>query len=389
PDVLERTLQFGLERLGAGLRERVPQVVHRTALVLRFGKVAPEGLEEAHMLVGDHVADPFEAPLDQIREDAAPALQALARAEPHAQVLAVARFADAYDPEHGGGSHPALSPHLLNVRIHDQVGVARARKATTPPRLQFRVQLLGERTHLRGRDRKATEHLDHLRYLSRAHALEVHLHQGEHERFLAALVSLEEARLEAALAVLRHPQLEGAQPGLERAPLPTISPPPPRRRALPGASAQETLELPLEGLLHHRLEHPAQDLIGRAPHPRTLMGSGSKGSLGGEGHRLSPGSWRAATRRVNGVSAQKRYGGLSSSSNLPAPPPTETTENYAHSLGEGLQLGAGTNEHGLIFAFSPLILGEGIATAPALPSGAHPHDPFSPLILGEGIATGG
>src|SRR5690606_40353002 len=47
PDVLERTLQFGLERLGAGLRERVPQVVHRTALVLRFGKVAPEGLERS------------------------------------------------------------------------------------------------------------------------------------------------------------------------------------------------------------------------------------------------------------------------------------------------------------------------------------------------------
>src|SRR5690606_24088146 len=77
----------------------------------------------------------------------------------------------------------------------------------------------------------------------------------------------------------------------------------------------------------------SSDLIGRAPHPRTLMGSGSKGSLGGEGHRLSPGSWRAATRRVNGVSAQKRYGGLSSSGNLPAPPPTETTENYAHSPG--------------------------------------------------------
>src|SRR5690606_40696508 len=71
--------------------------------------------------------------------------------------------------------------------------------------------------------------------------------------FLAALVSLEEARLEVALAVLRHPQLEGAQPGLERAPLPTISPPPPRRRALPGASAQETLELPLEDRKSTRL----------------------------------------------------------------------------------------------------------------------------------------
>src|SRR5690606_41947926 len=57
--------------------------------------------------------------------------------------------------------------------------------------------------------------------------------------------------------------------------------------------------------------------------------------------------------------------------------------------GKGLQLGAGTNEHGLIFAFSPLILGEGIATTPALPSGAHPHDPSAPLLRGAGDATEG
>src|SRR5690606_32416633 len=131
----------------------------------------------------------------------------------------------------------------------------------------------------------------------------------------------------------------------------------------------------------------SSDLIGRAPHPRTLMGSGSKGSLGGEGHRLSPGSWRAATRRVNGVSAQKRYGGLSSSGNLPAPPPTETTENYAHSLGEGIATGRRDQRARPDLRFqSPNPRGRDCNGRGRPPPGAHSRT-FSPLILGEGIAT--
>ena len=61
------------------------------------------------------------------------------------------------------------------------------------------AQLLGDRFDLPGRD-----------------ALDVHLGEGGHERLLGALVALEQLGREATLPVLRHAQLELADPGDQR-----------------------------------------------------------------------------------------------------------------------------------------------------------------------------
>lgn len=62
------------------------------------------------------------------------------------------------------------------------------------------AQLLGDRLDLAGRD-----------------ALHVHLGQGRHQRLLGTLVTLEQLGREPPVAVLRHPQLELADPGDEGA----------------------------------------------------------------------------------------------------------------------------------------------------------------------------
>jgi hypothetical protein len=66
--------------------------------------------------------------------------------------------------------------------------------------------------------------------LAGRHALHVHLGQRGHERLLRALVALEQLGREAAVAVLRYPQLQLADPGDEGATVVTAAMAEPRRR---------------------------------------------------------------------------------------------------------------------------------------------------------------
>lgn len=141
------------------------------------------------------------------------------------------------------------------MHVDHQVRVPHAREASLAPDLQLVIQLLDQSADLARRDQHAAELLDDLLHFPCRDALDVHLHQGEHPRLLAALISLEEARLEASLAVLRDPQIDGADSGVQSPPLVPV--PPAATRVAPleaagaGKGAEPLLERCLEHLLHH------------------------------------------------------------------------------------------------------------------------------------------
>src|SRR5690606_31772405 len=145
----------------------------------------------------------------------------------------------------------------------------------------------------------------------------VHLNHRCDQCLLAALVALEDARLETALAVLRDPQHQLAHPRLEGSRLVTVTPPAPLSAALVSIGADELIELTLDGFLDQPLHHgPQQVLGGSGP---ALSATRGKISVREKGHRRSPGLLRARTRCERGVN-QKIYGGLSPFASRPLPP---------------------------------------------------------------------
>ena len=103
------------------------------------------------------------------------------------------------------------------------------------------AQLLGDGLDLPGRD-----------------ALHVHLGERRHERLLGALVAFEQLGREAAVAVLRHPQLELADTGDERARVVAGAVAEPGLRALALLGPERVGHLGFEHLLHHGAHDLAQ-----------------------------------------------------------------------------------------------------------------------------------
>ena len=103
------------------------------------------------------------------------------------------------------------------------------------------AQLLGDRLDLAGRD-----------------ALHVHLGQRRHQRLLGALVALEELGREPAVAVLRHAQLELADPGDERAGIVAGAVAQPGGGALALFGPERVRHLGFQHLLHDRAHDLAQ-----------------------------------------------------------------------------------------------------------------------------------
>ena len=103
------------------------------------------------------------------------------------------------------------------------------------------AQLLGDRLDLAGRN-----------------ALHVHLGQRRHERLLGALIALKELSREPPIPVLRHAQLELANPRDERAGVVAgaVADPGGRALALPGA--QRIRHLGFQHLLHDRADDLTQ-----------------------------------------------------------------------------------------------------------------------------------
>ena len=103
------------------------------------------------------------------------------------------------------------------------------------------AQLLGDRLDLAGRD-----------------ALHVHLGQRRHQRLLGALIALEELGREPSVAILRHPQLELAHPGDERAGVIAGAVAEPGGGPLALPSAERVGHLGFQHLLHHSADDLAQ-----------------------------------------------------------------------------------------------------------------------------------
>ena len=103
------------------------------------------------------------------------------------------------------------------------------------------AQLLGDRLDLAGRN-----------------ALHVHLGQRRHQRLFGALIALEELGREPAVPILRHAQLELANPGDERAGVVAGAVAEPGGRALALLGPERVGHLGFQHLLHHRANDLAQ-----------------------------------------------------------------------------------------------------------------------------------
>jgi hypothetical protein len=97
--------------------------------------------------------------------------------------------------------------------------------------------------------------------LPRRHALNVHLGQRRHERLLRALITLEQLGREPTGAVLRHPQLQLADAGDQRARVVPRTVAEPRRRPLALLGGQRLGHLGFQELLQDRLDQRPQKVL--------------------------------------------------------------------------------------------------------------------------------
>ena len=138
----------------------------------------------------------------QAKEEVLPGGAALAVGHLDGEDLTPAVPVDADGDQHGLGADDAVLADLLVAGVQDEVGVGLGERApgeggeaVVQPLVDGRegvaAQLLGDGLDLPARD-----------------ALDVRLGERRHERLLGALIAFEQLGREAAVAILRHPQLE-------------------------------------------------------------------------------------------------------------------------------------------------------------------------------------
>ena len=147
----------------------------------------------------------------------------------------------------------------LIAGIQDQV---RAGLVQPPARElgQAFVELHVDRADRRGREAVAAQLLGDRLDLAGRHALDVHLGQRRHERLLGALVAFEQLGREAAGAVLRHSELQLADPGDQGAIVVAAAVAEARRRSLALLGTQRRGHLGFQQLLQHRLHQRTQEV---------------------------------------------------------------------------------------------------------------------------------
>jgi len=91
-------------------------------------------------------------------------------------------------------------------------------------------------------------------------AFDVHLHKGEHERLLVALVAGEELRGEGPVTILGHLQGQRADAGVQLAGLGAVAVASPLGIALIGISVQMCRHLGFEHGLDHALDEDAEKI---------------------------------------------------------------------------------------------------------------------------------
>ncbi len=194
--------------------EGVPQEVDVTALVGGLGEPLADGGPEAGVVVGDDELDAMEAAGPKREQEVLPGGTALAVGHLDGEDLAAAVPIDTDGDQYRLAHHHAGLAHLLVAGVEDEVGEGLSERATGKGG-EALVQPLVDRRDGRGREGVAAELLGDRLDLPGRDALHVHLRQGGHQRPLRALVTLKQLGREATLPVLRHPQLELANPGDE------------------------------------------------------------------------------------------------------------------------------------------------------------------------------
>ena len=228
------------------------------------------------MSVADGQLDADEAAGDEAPEELGPERLGLGFADVQADDLAASGLVHRMGDDHRLGRNAAAVADLLDLRVDEQVRVA-ALQRTLPKRLDLLVKQTRDPADLRLADPQ-TEALDELVDAPRAHAADIGLLHHRHQRLLAALPWLQEAREVAALTNLRDLQLDLTGP---RVPPPGPIPIAMRRAilrpALTTLRADQLADLGLHQLLRDRpdgladhitmliAQHLPDDLLDRHP----------------------------------------------------------------------------------------------------------------------------
>lgn len=205
---------YGLELAGDELALRLRNLghgvaveVHGAALVGRLREHLGDGADHAgDLIVGEH-AHPAQPARLQPGEELPPALGRLSEALGRADDLAVAVVVDAHGYHHRhvleGVSPGALEVYPVDVDV--AVLVLERPVASLLCRLEG---LLVEVRDRAGRHARAPDNLADVLDAPRAHAGEVHLHDGLLDRDLAALVALDDRHGEPGTLKFGHRELD-------------------------------------------------------------------------------------------------------------------------------------------------------------------------------------
>jgi len=209
------------------------------------------------MVVGDDELDAGKAASAQAKEEVLPGGAALAFGLLDGEDLTPAVPVDADGDQHGLGADDAVLADLLVAGVQDEVGVGLGERAPGEGG-EAVVQPLVDGRDGRGREGVAAQLLGDGLDLPGRDALNVHLGERRHERLLGALIAFEQLGREAAVAVLRHPQLELADRRDERARVVAGAVSKAGRRALALLGPERIRHLGFEHLLHHGTHDLAQ-----------------------------------------------------------------------------------------------------------------------------------
>ncbi len=211
------------------------------------------------MRVGDHQLGAAQAAADQALQERRPEGLRLRRPDVQADDLALALGVHRHsDYRRDAGDPPALA--LLEVGgIQPEIRPV-ADKRAIQEGVHPLVDVLAQLAHRALADARQPHRLHQVVHPPGRHAADPGLLDHRHQGLLRRLARLQERRKVAALPQLGDPQLQAAQPGVERAVAVAVA----VGRALAGAlvppGADQAVHVRLHQQLHHGLRHAAQEV---------------------------------------------------------------------------------------------------------------------------------
>jgi hypothetical protein len=196
----------------------------------------------------------------------------------------------------GHGDDPAALAHLQVGRVQPQVGPL-ALQRPVEEGVHALVDVLAQLRDRALADPGQAHRLDQLVHAPGGDAADPRLLDDGDERLLAHLPGLEEGREVAALAELGDAELQGPQPGVERALAVAVAPVQALRGALVPARADQALHVGLHQELQHGLGDGAQEigipgLLQQLGEWQSVVGHRSSVRVGAsQPHPSRPGRW--------------------------------------------------------------------------------------------------